>query len=94
MHSDPAASLDLQYWFAPHTSSPHLHAAVFTTDPSMLEHAPQAPPMSFQYIILKINTDATPLIVVAQLYINPGIDVHPFQCVDARVKALDCGRRW
>jgi len=31
--------------------------------------------MSFQHIILKINTDSTPLIVVAQGLLNSGIDI-------------------
>ena len=33
--------LDMQYWFAAHTSSPHVHATGFNADPSVLEHRPQ-----------------------------------------------------
>ena len=41
VHSDPGAWLASQYWFAAHTSSPHVHAGVFSANPSVLEHAPQ-----------------------------------------------------
>ena len=41
VHSDPDAAFATQYWFAKHTSSSHVHAAVFAADPSVLEQAPQ-----------------------------------------------------
>ena len=40
VHSDPDASLDLQYKPAWQTSSLHVHALLFTTDPSVYAHAP------------------------------------------------------
>ena len=39
VHSEPLAWLPSQNWFAKHTSSPHVHASLFSADAFAVAHA-------------------------------------------------------